>query len=100
VSKRGLLPDSGLPCVAAAYKTPDAQCPLNPHRPMFRAGYFQLIKYLAFCGLYFCILYVQMQVTETFKIDEVLLAIPCRARHGHRALCLLINLRLRLREFP
>ena len=42
------------------------------HRQKFRAGYFQLLKYLLFTSLYFSVLYVQMRVDETFEIDDVL----------------------------
>ena len=42
-----------------------------PSRPKFRAGYFQLLKYLAFIGLYFAILTIQMKVDDVFQIDEV-----------------------------
>ena len=40
-------------------------------RPKFRAGYFQLVKYLLFTALYFTILTMQMKVDEVFKMDEV-----------------------------
>jgi hypothetical protein len=53
---------------------------VNFLRPKFRAGYFQLLKYLGFVALYFAILYVQMSVNEVFQIDTVFALSPCDAR--------------------
>lgn len=53
---------------------------MNLLRPKFRAGYFQLLKYLGFVALYFAILYVQMSVNEVFQIDTVFTSSPCDAR--------------------
>ena len=40
--------------------------------PVFRGGYFDLFKFLAFCGLYFFILTLQLDVSSVYRIDEAL----------------------------